>query len=262
MQLEILVIYKLQFYIKYIIINNVSFFIFVSLHHVWVAELKGDIIMAKLKLSGGSSSTNSVSFFLKNSDKGIEAVRQEDGTIVTKEVDSTEQLKTTMKLLKVIFIFSLFREFIFLLNLPQWLYHVPTFIWVGLFLIAILVMLANREMRMYHGAEHKVAHWYSKKNIGNNIESIKRCSRIHGYCGTNFLATIVTFQLASSICLNFFNFHIPEIITAILPFYVYSIFPFNLLGMLAQIITTASPTTEHISVAVQALSTLIKIESK
>ena len=31
-------------------------------------------------------------------------------------------------------------------------------------LIAILVLLANREMRMYHGAEHKVAHWYSKKN--------------------------------------------------------------------------------------------------
>lgn len=218
--------------------------------------------MAKLKLSGGSSSKNSVSFFLKKSDKGIEAVRQEDGTIVTKEVDSPKQLKIMMKLLKVIFIFSLFREFAFLLNLPRWLYHVPTFIWAGLFLMSILVVSANREMRMYHGAEHKVAHWYSKKNKGNDIESIKRCSRIHGYCGTNLLATIVTFQLASSICLNFFNFHIPEIITAILPFYVYSTFPFNILGMLAQIITTAPPTTEHITVAVQALSTLIKIESK
>ena len=55
--------------------------------------------MSKLKLSGGSSSTNSVSFFLKKSDKGIEAIRQEDGTIVTKEIDSTIQLKTMMKLL-------------------------------------------------------------------------------------------------------------------------------------------------------------------
>ncbi len=218
--------------------------------------------MAKLKLSGGSSSTNSVSFFLKKVDKGIEAIRQEDGTIVTKEIDSTEQLKTSMKLLKVIFIFSLFREFGFLLNLPRWLYHVPTFILAGLFLIAILVMLANREMRMYHGAEHKVAHWYSKKNLGNDIESIKKCSRISGYCGTNLLATIVTFQLSSSICLSHFDFHIPEIITAILPFYVYNIFPFNLLGMFAQIITTAPPTTAHITVAVQALSTLIEIESK
>ena len=257
-----MVIYNLLFYIKHGIINNVSFFIFISLHHVWVAELKGDIIMSKLKLSGGSSSTNSISFFLKKSDKGIEAVRQEDGTIVTKEVDSVEQVKTTMKVLKVIFICSLFREFCFLLNLPRWLYHVPTFIWAVLFLIAILAMMSNREARMYHGAEHKVAHWYSKKNVGKDIESIKKCSRIHGYCGTNILATIVTFQLASSICLNLFSFHIPEIITAILPLYVYNIFPFNLLGMFAQIFTTATPTVEHITVAVRALSTLIKIESK
>lgn len=218
--------------------------------------------MSKLKLSGGSSSTNSVSFFLKKVDKGIEAVRQEDGTIVTKEIDSTEQLKIMIKLLKVIFMCSLFREFGVLLNLPRWLYHLPTFIFVGLLLIAILVMLANREMRMYHGAEHKVAHWYSKKNIENDIENIERCSRIHGCCGTNLLATIVTFQLASSICLNLFSFHIPEIITAILPFYVYNIFPFNLLGMITQLFTTATPTAKHITVAVRALSTLIKIESK
>lgn len=218
--------------------------------------------MSKLKLSGGSSSTNSVSFFLKKVDKGIEAVRQENGTIVTKEVDSIESLKAMMKVLKVIFVCSLFREFAFLLTLPSWLYHVPTFIWSGLFLIAILAVLADREMRMYHGAEHKVAHWYSKKNVGDDIESIKRCSRIHGYCGTNLLATIVTFQLASSICFNLLNFHIPEIITGILPFYVYNIFPFNLLGMLAQLITTATPTADHINVAVQALSTLINNQNE
>ena len=167
-----------------------------------------------------------------------------------------------MNFLNVIFICSLFREFGVLLNLPKWLYHVPTFIFVGLFLIAISFMLINREKRMYHGAEHKVAHWYSKKNIVNDIESIKRCSRIHGYCGTNLLATIVTFQLTSSICWNLFNFHIPEIITAILPFYVYNIFPFNLLGIIIQLFTTAVPTAEHITVAVQALSALVKIESK
>lgn len=219
--------------------------------------------MAKLKLSGGSSNTNSVTFFSKKSNKGIEAIRQEDGTIVTKKVDSNEQLKTMIKLLKIIFICSLFREFCFILDLPRWLYHVPTFIFIGIFLIGTLFVLANREIRMYHGAEHKVAHWwYSKNNVGNDIESIQRFSRIHGYCGTNLLATIVTFQLASSICLNLFSFHIPEIITAILPVYVYNIFPFNLLGMLSQIITTAPPTAEHINVAVCALAKLIKIESE
>ncbi len=250
----------LQFYIKFDI--KYKFFIFISLHHIWVAELKGDIIMSKSKLAGGSSSTNSVSFFFKKSDKGIEAVRQEDGSIITKEINSSEQLKTILLLLKVIFVFSLFREFSFLLNLPKWLYHVPTFIFTGLFLIAILVVLSNPETRMYHGAEHKVAHWYSKEIAENDIESIKKCSRIHGNCGTNLLATIVTFQLASSICLKIFGFHIPEIITAIVPFYTYNIFPFNILGMFTQLITTATPTTKHIAVAVRALSTLVKIESK
>ena len=76
------------------------------------------------------------------------------------------------------------------------------------------------------------------------------------------IATIVTFQLASSICLSYFSLHIPEIITAILPFFVFNIFPFNLLGMFVQIFTKATPTTEHITVAVQALLTLIKMESE
>ncbi len=214
--------------------------------------------MSKLKLAGGASSPNSVSFFLKKANKGVEAIWQEDGTIITKEVDLNEQWEPLMKLQKVIFMCALFKEFVVLLNFPRRLYHIPTFIFGGLFLIAVMVMLANREMRMYHGAEHKVAHWYSKKNIGKDIESIKRCSRIHSYCGTNLFATIVTFQVASSISLSFFSFHIPEIITAILPFYLYKIFPFNLLGMIAQIFTTATPTDKHITVAVRALTTLIK----
>ena len=177
-------------------------------------------------------------------------------------VDSSKHLKPIRIVLQINFILSLFREFSLLLNLPKWLYHLPTFIWSGLFLCAVLIVLKYREMRMFHGAEHKVAHWYSKKNPGTSIESVKECSRIHGSCGTNFLAAIVTFQLASSICFYFFNFHIPEIITAILPYYVFNIFPFNLLGMFTQIITTATPTTEHISVAIMALSALVETESK
>ena len=218
--------------------------------------------MSNLKLSGGSSTKNSVAFFLKKGNKGIEAIRQEDGTIKTKEVNLTETLELMINLIKVTSIISIFREFELLLDLPMWLYHVPTVICTLLFLIALLVVLTRRESRMYHGAEHKVVNWYSKKKVEYDIEKIKKCSRINCRCGTNLLATIVTFQLVSSICMSIFNFHIPEIITVILPFYVYKIFPFNFLGMLAQIITTAPPTDEHITVALCALSTLIKNESK
>lgn len=218
--------------------------------------------MSKLKLAGGSSSTNSVTFFLKKVDKGVQAIRQEDGTIVTKEVSSTGNNRTVSNFVLVFLIFSIFREFSILLNLPGWLYHVPTFVSTGLFLISTLCTLSDREMRMYHGAEHKVTHWHSKKNKSINVESVRRCSRIHSHCTTNLLGTIATFQLVSSICFNIFNFHIPEIITAILPLFVYGIFPFNLLGLLAQIFTTADPTEDHILVAVTALSTLLERESK
>ena len=211
-----------------------------------------------LKLDGGSSSTNSVSFFLKNVDTGIEAVRQEDGTIITKEINYSVHLKAIITLLKTVFIFSLFREFEFLLNLPSWLYHIPTFFWITILLIAILTIVFNPEMRMYHGAEHKVAHWYSKKHLENDFERLNRYSRIHGSCGTNLLATIVTFQIVSSICLNYFDFHIPEIITAILPFYLYRIFPFNILGLIVQFFTTAPPTIKHLHVALKALLTLVE----
>ena len=82
-----------------------------------------------------------------------------------------------------------------LLSLPMWLYHVPTFIFSGFLLIALLGVLVNREIRMYHGAEHKVTHWYSKKDAEYNIESVQKCSRIYRCCGTNLLATIVIFQI-------------------------------------------------------------------
>lgn len=221
--------------------------------------------MSKLKLAGGSSSTNSVSFFLSKNGKGIEAIRQKNGTIVTKELDSFKKRKLVSKILHYIFIFSLYKVFVYHLNLPIWLYHIPTFILGGLLLIAILCYTFSPEMRMYHGAEHKVSHWYSENGINNleyNLKSIKKCSRIHSHCGTNLFTTIVTFQLISSICLEFFSFHIPEFIPLTLPLYVFKLFPFNALGMLVQLFTTATPTSKHIYVAFCALSTLITNENK
>lgn len=226
------------------------------------SRLKGDIIMSRLKLSGGLSSSNSVSFFLEKNGKGIEAMRKKDGTIVTREINSIKQSKAMSSLRKIIFISSMLREVEILLNLPKCLYHIPTIFWIVFFVTAIMLVLEDNETRMYHGAEHKVYHWYYKKKIEFDVESVKKCSRIHEFCGTNLLATIVTFQLFSSVCYIFFEFHIPEIITAMLPMYVYIFFPFNVLGLIAQIFTTATPNDEHITVALKALITLVKNESK
>lgn len=213
-----------------------------------------------LKLTGGSSSENSVSYFLENG-RGIEAIQQEDGTIITKEIDSTEWLKTNLRLIRIIFFCSMVREIGIILKLSQIIYHFPTILWTVSFLIAIMMMLGNRENRKFHGAEHKIYHWYYKKDRKCDEESIRRCSRIHGSCGTNLLATMVTFQLISSICYKFLGIHIPDIITAMLPLYVFEFFPFNILGLIVQIFTTEEPEAKHINVAVEALAMLLEKEN-
>ena len=209
--------------------------------------------MSKIDLSG-LSTNNSVSLFHK--DIGIKVTRQKDGTIVTEKINSMNSMKAMMQLLKFIFVFSLFRECIYLFNLPKLLYHVPTAFWIIYTLIAIIIVSSDSNLCKYHGAEHKVINWYCKKHNVANLENIRRSSRINLQCGTNLLSTIVSFQIISSICFSFLGIHVPEIITAILPLYVYGIFPFNALGLLTQLITTSNPTDEHIYVAVVALNAL------
>ncbi len=235
---------------------------FISLLHVWVAELKGDMIMSKLEISRGCASQNSVSFFLEGEKIGIEAIRQEDGTIITKKVgdeDENEDEAKSMGIVLSIFLACAFiKDLCFIFKLPEWLYHIPTVLFVLDFILVILYIVPDYQLRMYHGAEHKVINWYNKKgNQEFDIKEISRCSRISGRCGTNILSTFVTFQILSSICYNYFNFHIPVIITMILPLCMYKMFPFNLLGLITQFITTKKPTKEHIAVAVEALSILL-----
>ena len=221
-------------------------------------QRKGDRIVSKWIISGGSSTENSVSFFLEDMDNGIKATRLENGKIITEEVSSVEMIKGIAKVLKVIFGYSLFREFVFIFKLPIWLYHLPTIYFSLALILGIIKLLTQKETRMYHGAEHKVANFFRKGDTKVDFRNIEKSSRIHTNCGTNLLATIVTFQLVSSVSMSCFNIHIPEIITAILPFCVYTIFPFNLLGLLTQFLTTANPKEQHIVVALEALYALVK----
>lgn len=214
--------------------------------------------MKELKLSGGASTSNSVAFFLSKIDMGTKATRQADGTIVKEKVHSGEQANLIRQLIMFVLLTGLIRECCFQLNFPMWVYHMPTVILGLFFTISVMMAFGDTEMRKYHGAEHKLSYWYTNTKRENSLESVQKCPRIHVACGSNLIATIVTFQLMSSICMSKYNIHIPEIITAAAPFFTYTIFPINLLGLIAQLITTATPETEHISVATEALVTLIE----
>lgn len=204
----------------------------------------------------GVSGKNSVTFFREDNNDGIKTIRK-DGNIVTRKVNCTIRTKKVSRFLElVVLIFAFFRETVFLFNLPNWLYHVPTVIFSLLFVITLLPILKNSQLRKYHGAEHKVANWYQKYK--GDINQLKKCSRIHLSCGTNLSSTILCFQIISSLSMFLCNFHIPEIITSALPFFVYNIFPFNILGLLMQLATTSEPTAAHIEVAMRALNRLVR----
>ena len=64
---------------------------------------------------------------------------------------------------------------------------------------------------------------------------------------------MLTFQIISSACLIFFSIRVPELLTNILPLFLYKVIPFNALGLFIQLFTTANPTDQHIEVALEAL---------
>ena len=122
--------------------------------------------MAKSKISGGASTNNSVAFFLQKSKIGIEAIRKEGGTIVTKKVNGGKQAEDILKVQKIVFSLSLFREFAYSVSLPKCIYHIPTAFWGVIAVFAILYSITEPELRKYHGAEHMVDNWYNNKKGG------------------------------------------------------------------------------------------------
>lgn len=216
--------------------------------------------MKKLEVSGGMSTKDSVAFFIKGNKKGIKATRLEDGTIATEEIELNVQMKSIFALFKVIFGGFIFRVIFYsCLGLENWMYHIPTIAYGFLFGMAILAISENKEIRMHHGAEHKVANWCTHNNLSTynaynlTVENVRNSVRIHKGCGTNLLATYFTFYLISSISISCFGVHIPELITALAPLFLYGVFPFNIIGLAAQFITTAEPQEEHMEVAIAAM---------
>ena len=92
---------------------------------------KRRIGMNKLKIPDGSSTSNSVQFYLSDKEKGIEAIRQEDGKIITRESnEATLDLKHYLMLFGIIFTVALLKKIVVWLNLPPFLYHISLAFWI------------------------------------------------------------------------------------------------------------------------------------
>ena len=209
----------------------------------------------------GVSKENSVTFFSNEMAEGATASIDKEGKIKVEKIKRYKQSDSTSYLNQCLILFLLFREISYHLDSPIIFYHIPTIICVLFFVNVILEKRKNKENRKFHGAEHKVVNWFNDRNRWYKSKGIEEYSRIDRYCGTNLLATIVTFQIVSSVVMWLYNIHIPDVLTIVLPFYVYCIFPFNILGIISQLFfTTAKPEKKHIYVAEQAFKAAYKDE--
>lgn len=198
-----------------------------------------------MRIQNISSDRNSISIHSIN--KTI-TIRKDNGEITT-EINNFHPL---VSLIKIIIVSTIIRELSFLF-LPKLCFHAPTIVLMIIWSITMLYYSHNITAQMMHGAEHKVLKYFKDKKSKN----IKCYSRIDLCCGTNLLSTLLTFQLMASICYIFWNFHIPEVITIIMPFITYRIIPFNFLGIISQILfTTKEPKNKYINMVLELVENI------
>ena len=107
-----------------------------------------------------------------------------------------------------------------------------------------------------HGAEHKVIRAYMKLKRIPTLEEAKKFSRISKSCGVTIYSAFFTTQIIGFIVFVTKGYAIPEILLFIIPILFQSVFPFNLLGKIAQFFTTREPEDENIELAIAAITAL------
>lgn len=119
----------------------------------------------------------------------------------------------------------------------------------------------GKELLKNHGAEHMVFAAYKKLKRVPTVKQAEKFSRISRVCGVTIYSAYITCQLIGFVIYTTTNYVIPEILLYLAPVFFQTIFPFNLIGKLAQFFTTSHPEDSNIELAIAALSELEKITS-
>ncbi len=234
-----------------------------------------------LTLSLGHSDKNWISYTgLSHTSR---AIRQSDGEIKTETVSEKTPPSNWSTLLPnpvITFLLGIFSTFVvyiipmikgFCLN-PMikrceissyyYLISVPLlFLMVCFSIIFGITKDPKHKLRKNHGAEHKVMRAYERLEYIPSIAEAKEFSRIYKSCGVTIFSALITGQLIGYFVYLSFGFMIPELLLFIIPLFLHSIFPFNLLGKLLQFFTTDEPDDDNIELAIVALTELMHTEN-
>ena len=164
----------------------------------------------------------------------------------------------------------------FLFSLTEGILRIMIFV---LYVWMISIFKDVRRMFMYHGAEHKAINAYENKE-DLTVRSVKRYSRIHERCGTNYLMIFLfSSVLVYSVLSIFFEptlkyrlisrlVVIPVLVSVAYELLVlssksrfFSIL-FNSPGKLLQFVTTKEPDDGMIEVAIKALEKALEGEGE
>ncbi len=150
---------------------------------------------------------------------------------------------------------------------------------IGIFILYVWVISLMKDVRRifeYHGAEHKTINAY-EDGVELNLENIRRYSRIHPRCGTNFL---MIFMISAVIIFSVLSvFFEPTLMYRIVSRIVlipiiasvsyellklFSILPkpfmkiLTLPGILLQLLTTREPDDSQLQVALRSLESALE----
>ena len=152
---------------------------------------------------------------------------------------------------------------------------------IVIFFCYILLVSNMKDIKrvfMYHGAEHKTISCY-EEGLDLTVENVKKCSKVHDRCGTNFLFIVMAVSiLFFSLVVGWQENVIQRVAVRILLLPVVAGLSYEVLkilakfdnafvramkapGRLLQKFTTAEPTDDMIEVAITSFTTVLAMEN-
>ncbi len=127
--------------------------------------------------------------------------------------------------------------------------------WI-IFCIALMRQSENRNLIKNHGAEHMVNRAYCKLKRIPTVSEAKRFSRINYQCGINMYSATIIAEIIAICIYQCTGYVISGLLLVQLAPLLFKIFPFNLVGLIAQFWTTDTPDDSNIELAIAALQAL------
>ncbi|MCI8618256.1 MAG: DUF1385 domain-containing protein [Clostridia bacterium] len=119
-----------------------------------------------------------------------------------------------------------------------------------------LSKVKNVNLIKNHGAEHKVFKAYHKLKRIPTVSEAKEFSRINFHCGINKWSSIIVAQIIAIFVYLCTGYIISEMLMLTIAPIFATIFPFNIIGNIAQFWTTCEPEDSNIELAIAALKGL------